>query len=174
MTLLLKQLFQLVKLLNSETGTHQIAWGVAFGFVLGMTPSFSLQTIVVFLILLLFRVQMGAAFVAAFFFKFVAYLLDPVFNRVGSAVLEMDSLKPLFTQLYNMPIVPWTRFYNSIVMGSGVLSFILTPIVFFFSLWFIKKYRVHIYERFKQSKFFKSLKATAIYQWYMKYDEYYG
>lgn len=174
MTLLLKQFFQLLKLLNSETGTHQIAWGVALGFVLGMTPSFSLQTILVFLILLLFRVQMGAAFLAAFFFKFVAYLLDPFFHKVGSAVLEVESLKPLFTQLYNMPIVPWTRFYNSIVMGSGILSFILTPIVFVLSLWFIKKYRQYIYERFKQSKFFKSLKATSLYQWYTKYNEYYG
>ena len=122
MTLLLKQFFQLFKLLNSETGTNQIAWGIAFGFVLGMTPAFSLQTILVFLILLFFRVQMGAAFLAAFFFKFMAYLLDPVFHMVGEAVLSSEGLKPTFTALYNMPVVPWTRFYNTIVMGSGVLS----------------------------------------------------
>ena len=142
MTYLLKQIFQLVKLLNSETGTNQIAWGVAFGFVLGMTPAFSLQTILVFLILLFFRVQIGAAFVAAFFFKFIAYLLDPAFHSVGSAVLSMESLKPLFTSLYNMPVVPWTRFYNTIVMGSGVFSLALTPVVFFMTLVLVKKYRL--------------------------------
>ena len=60
MTLLLKQIFQLLKLLNSEKGTTQIAWGVALGFVLGMTPAFSLQTILVLLLLLFFRVQIGA------------------------------------------------------------------------------------------------------------------
>lgn len=174
MTYLLKQIFQLVKLLNSETGTNQIAWGIAFGFVLGMTPAFSLQTILVFLILLFFRVQMGAAFVAAFFFKFVAYLLDPAFHAVGSAVLSNEGLKPLFTTLYNMPIVPWTRFYNSIVMGSGVLSLLLTPVVFFASLVLVKKYRKHVYDRFKQSKFFKAVKATGFYKWYVKYEEFYG
>lgn len=174
MTYLLKQLFQLVKLLNSETGTNQIAWGIAFGFVLGMTPAFSLQTVLVFIILLFFRVQMGAAFIAAFFFKFAAYLFDPVFHSVGSAVLEMDGLKPLFTTLYNMPIVPWTRFYNSIVMGSGVVSLLLTPVVFFASLYLVKKYRKNVYEKFKQSKFFKAVKATGFYKWYMKYDEFYG
>lgn len=174
MTLLLKQIFQLLKLLNSETGTYQIAAGISFGFVLGMTPAFSLQTVLVFLILLFFRVQIGAAFLAAFFFKFVAYLLDPVFHSVGAAVLGTESLKPLFTSLYNMPVVPWTRFYNTIVMGSGVLSFALTPVVFFLSLYLVGKYRKNVYEKFKQTKFFKALKATSIYKWYMKYDEYYG
>ena len=174
MTLLFKQLFGLFKLLNSEKGTNQIAWGIAFGFVLGMTPAFSLQTILVILILLFFRVQIGAAMLAAFFFKFAAYLLDPVFHSVGASVLGTESLKPLFTSLYNMPVVPWTRFYNTIVMGSGVLSLFLAPFVFFASLYLVKKYRVTVYEKFKQSKIFKAIKATGLYKWYSKYEEYYG
>lgn len=174
MTLLFKQLFQFFKLLNSETGSNQIAWGIAFGFVLGMTPAFSLQTILVMVILLLFRVQFGAAFVAAFFFKFIAYLFDPVFHSVGASVLSQESLKPLFTSLYNMPIIPWTRFYNTIVMGSGIVSLVLTPFVFMASLYFIKKYRQTVYERFRQSKFFTAMKATSFYKWYSKYEEYYG
>ena len=174
MTLLFKQLFGLFKLLNSEKGTHQIAWGIAFGFVLGMTPAFSLQTILVILILLFFRVQIGAAMISAFFFKFVAYLLDPLFHSIGASILGIESLKPLFTTLYNMPIIPWTRFYNTIVMGSGVLSLALTPIIFFLSLRLVKKYRESVYEKFKQSKIFKAFKATGFYKWYIKYEEYYG
>ena len=174
MTYLLKQLFQFFKLLNSEKGSHQIAWGIAFGFVLGMTPAFSLQTILVILILLFFRIQIGAAMIAAFFFKFAAYLLDPVFHSVGEMVLSNQSLKPLFTNLYNMPVVPWTRFYNTIVMGSGVTSLILAPVVFFLSLYLVKSYRKQVYEKFKQTKFFKAFKATGFYKWYVKYDEFYG
>lgn len=174
MTLLLKQFFQLFKLLNSEKGTNQIAWGIAFGFVLGMTPAFSLQTILVILILLFFRVQIGAAMVSAFFFKFLAFAFDPIFHLVGQAVLSNEGLKPMFTALYNMPVVPWTRFYNTIVMGSGVLSLILAPGVFFLSLHLVKKYREKVYEKFKQTKFFKAFKATGFYKWYMKYDEFYG
>ena len=41
MTLILKQMFSLLKLLNSETGTNQIAAGVALGFIMGMAPAFS-------------------------------------------------------------------------------------------------------------------------------------
>ncbi len=174
MAYLLKQIFQLIKLLNSEKGTNQIALGIALGFVLGMTPVFSLQTVLVFLFLLFFRIQLGAAFVAAFFFKFMAFLLDPVFHSVGHAVLSIDGLQGIYTQLYNMPVVPWTRFYNTIVMGSGVLSLALTPVIFFASLWFVKKYRKNVYERLKETKFFKAVKATGFYKWYIKYDEFYG
>ena len=174
MTLLLKQIFQLLKMLNSETGSHQIAWGVAVGFILGMTPSFSLQTVLVILILLFFRIQIGAALLAAFFFKFIAFALDPAFHSIGSMVLELPSLQSTYIELYNMPVVPWTRFYNSIVMGSGIMSILLTPAIFVASLYAIKKYRKNVYDRFKETRFFKAVKATAFYKWYVKYEEYYG
>lgn len=174
MGILLKQLFQLVKLLNSETGTNQIAAGFAVGFILGMTPAFSLQTILVFVVLIFFRIQMGAAFLTAFFFKFVAYILDPIFDRVGGAILEMPSLRGIFTTLYNLPIVPYTRFNNSIVMGSGVVTILLAPLVFFFAKKMIIKYRRSVVDRFKQTKAWKAMQATQLYKWYYKYDELYG
>src|SRR6185437_11476557 len=116
MALILKQVFAFLKLLNSETGHNSLAAGIAAGFILGMSPMLSLQALLVFLVIFIFRVQMGAAFIAAFFFAFVAWIFDPVFNSIGSAVLEMDSLHDLFTAMYNMPLVPLTRFNNSIVM----------------------------------------------------------
>ena len=170
MTLLLKQLFGFFKLLHSENGNNQIAWGVALGFVLGMTPALSLQSFIVFLFLFFFRIQIGAAFIAAFFFKFVAYLLDPIFDYVGSTVLNLAMLQELFTSMYNMPIVPFTRFNNTIVMGSGIVSIILTPFVFMLSKSLISKYRTLVVERFKETKFFKVWTKTALYQWYYKYD----
>lgn len=174
MGLLLKQLFQFLKLLNSDTGTLQIAAGIAAGFVLGMTPAFSLQTVLIFVCIFFFRIQIGAAFVAAFFFKFIAFLLDPAFDAVGFWVLNLPSLQSLFTSLYNMPIVPFTRFNNTIVMGSGVISILLSPVVFFVSLFVVKQYRVQIYEKFKTTKFSKLIQATSLYKWYYKYNEFYG
>jgi len=174
MTVLLKQIFELIKLLHSENETTPIAWGISLGFILGMTPAFSLQSVLVFFILFIFRVQIGAAFLSAFFFKFVAYFLDPVFNSVGSAVLEMDSLEPLFTTLYNMPIVPWTRFYNSIVMGSGIVSILLIPVVFYSSKIAVSKYRTTVVARVQETKVWKYFKATTFYKWYVSYDNLYG
>ena len=172
MGLILKQLFAFIKLLNSDTGNISIAAGMTCGFILGMTPVLSLQSLLVFLILFFFRIQIGAALVSAFFFKFGAFLLDPVFHYVGSRVLEMDSLAGVFTQLYNMPIIPYTRFNNSIVMGSAVITFALSPLVFILSQYFIVKYRELVVARFKETKVWKAVEATKFYQWYYKYDQY--
>ena len=174
MGLLLKQLFQFIKLLNSDTGTNQIEAGIAAGFILGMTPALSLQTLLVFLCIFFFRIQIGAAFVAAFFFKFIAFILDPVFDSLGFWVLNHPALQSTFTTLYNMPIVPFTRFNNTIVMGSGVLSILLSPFIYLAALYVVRQYRVQIVARYKQTKFWKAIQATGLYKWYYKYDEFYG
>jgi uncharacterized protein (TIGR03546 family) len=174
MTLILKQLFGFIKLLNSDTGTNQIAAGIACGFILGMTPSLSLHSLLLFICMLIFRVQIGAAFLAAFFFKFVAYLLDPVFHQVGSMVLEMESLRAIFITLYNMPIIPFTRFNNTLVMGSGVVSIMLFPVVFILGRMLVVKYRKAVVDRFKETKIWKWIQATSLYKWYYKYDQLYG
>ncbi len=174
MTLILKQFFAFFKLLNSDTGTNQLASGLALGLILGFAPAFSLQTVLVIFILLFFRVQIGAAFISAFFFKFVAYLIDPVSHSLGQIVLESEALRPLFVQMYNMPIIPFTRFNNTITMGSAVISIILAIPGFFIFKSLIIKYRETVVARFKETKFFKALQATAFYKWYVKYDELYG
>jgi uncharacterized protein (TIGR03546 family) len=174
MTLILKQIFAFLKLLNSETGHNSLAAGIAAGFILGMSPMLSLQTMFVFLVIFIFRVQMGAAFLAAFFFAFMAYLFDPVFDAVGSKILEMDSLQGLFTAMYNMPLVPLTRFNNSIVMGAGVTAIVLSPVVYFLSLYLILKYRETVVARFKQTKFWKAMQATTLFKWYYSYDKLFG
>lgn len=172
MGLILKQLFAFIKLLNSDTGNISLAAGMTCGFILGMTPVLSLHSLLIFLILFFFRIQIGAALITAFFFKFVAFLLDPAFHFVGSKVLEMESLQGVFTSLYNMPIIPYTRFNNSIVMGSGVITFALSPFVFIASQIFINKYREVVVARFKETKIWKAVEATKFYQWYYKYDQY--
>lgn len=174
MTFLLKQIFSFLKLLNSDTGTNQIASGIVCGLILGFAPALSLQTLLVIALLFFFRIQIGAATIFAFFFSLVAWMLDPVSHEIGTAVLEMESLKPLFTEMYNMPIIPLTRFYNSIVMGSAVLSILLSPLVFFASRILIQKYRELILARLQQTKLWKLVKATAFYKFYAKYDELYG
>lgn len=174
MTLLLKQLFGFLKLLNSETGHNQIATGIAAGFILGMTPALSLQSFLVFICIFFFRIQMGAAFIAAFFFAFAGWLLDPVFHAAGIYILEMPALADLFTTMYNVPLLPLTRFNNTIVMGSGVVALALSPVVFFVSRALVLKYRVTVVERIKQTKFWKALQATSFYKWYYTYDNLYG
>jgi uncharacterized protein (TIGR03546 family) len=173
MTFLLKQIFGFLKLLNSETGHNQLAAGIACGFILGMSPMLSLQAFLVFLVIFFFRVQMGAAFLAAFFFAFLRWCLDPIFDNIGQAALENEGLHGLWTAMYNMPLVPLTRFNNSIVLGAGIVTILASPFVYFISKALIIKYRQTVVERFKQSKFWKAVKATSLYSWYYTYDKFF-
>jgi uncharacterized protein (TIGR03546 family) len=174
MTLLLKQLFNLFKLLNSDKGENQLAAGVACGLILGFAPGFSLQTVLIIVVLFFARIQIGAALSCGFFFSIIAWVLDPVFDQVGQVALEMESFKGLYTTMYNLPIVPFTKFYNSVAMGALIISVIAFPIVFFISKMMIVKYRNTVIKKFEQTKFFKALKATSFYKWYVKYEELYG
>lgn len=174
MTLLLKQLFAFFRLLNSETGTNQLASGLALGLVLGFSPFLSLQTLLVLVLVLFFRIQLGAAFLSAFFFKLVAHFIDPISDQLGRTVLESEGLRPLFVSLYNMPIVPLTRFNNSIVMGSGMLGFILAVPGFFLFRLLITKYRKNVVDKFKSTKLWKAWSATSFYKLYIQYLSLYG
>ena len=173
MTLILKQIFAFLKLLNSDTGHNQLASGLACGIILGFAPFLSLQTLLVLALVFVFRIQLGAAFLAAFFFKFVAFALDPLADRIGRNVLETEGLRPLFVQMYNMPLVPLTRFNNSIVMGSMVMSAVLAIPAFFVFRSMILKYRVAVVDRFRQTKLWKAFAATKIYNWYTTYEKLY-
>jgi uncharacterized protein (TIGR03546 family) len=174
MSFILQQIFGFFKLLNSETGHNQIASGIALGLVLGLSPALSLQSAIVFLLIFLFRVQLGAALLSSFFFKFAGYALDPLVDPFGQWILEQPGLRPLYIQLYNMPLIPLTRFNNSVVMGSGVLALLLSPFVFVASQKIILKYRVHIVNQFKDSKIWKAFAATSFYKWYNTYQSLYG
>ena len=174
MTLLIKQLINLIRLLHSDTGQSQIAAGLAFGVFLGFAPFLSLQTVLVLFVVFLFRVQLGAAFLSAFFFKFVAFLLDPVADPIGRSLLENQSLRPLWTSMYNVPLLPMTRFNDSIVLGSFALSILLCPILYFVFRMLVIKYQTTVVQKFEASKAWKLFKATKLFDWYAKYRNLYG
>ena len=174
MTILIKQIISFIQLLHSDSGQNQVAAGLSLGIFLGLAPFLSIQTAVVIMIVFLFRIQFGAAAVAAFFFKFVAFVLDPVADQIGRAILEHESLRPIWVKMYNVPFLPMTRFNNSIVMGSFAISIVACPILFFVFRALIFKYQAAIKDRFEQTAMWKAFKATKFHSWYQKYQNLYG
>jgi hypothetical protein len=59
-------------------------------------------------------------------------------------------------------------------MGSAVITIPLSPVVFFVALALIVKYRATVVARFKETKFWKAVKATSFYNWYYSYDKLFG
>lgn len=174
MTILIKQLISLIRLLHSDTGQNQIATGLAFGVFLGFAPFLSLQTLLVLFVVFIFRVQLGAAFLSAFFFKFIAFLMDPFADILGRWALENHDFRGLWVEMYNMPFLPMTRFNNSIVMGSFLISLFLCPILFVLFRKLVLKYRTTVVQKIESTKAWKAFKATKFFGWYEKYNDLYG
>jgi hypothetical protein len=59
-------------------------------------------------------------------------------------------------------------------MGSGVAAFALAIPMFFLVRWLVAQYRDKIMARFENTKFWKAMKATGFYKWYVKYEEFRG
>jgi uncharacterized protein (TIGR03546 family) len=167
----LNQLFKLIKILNSEKGAVALASGFALGMVLGFVPFNALIVVGLFFIFCLFRINGGAMFLSWAVFKIIVFPLDPLFDRFGYWLLTgVPQLRPLWIQLYNTPIVPWTKFNNTIVAGSLVAGLLLfVPAIFLFKK-LIEKYRESVVRRITQSKWMQLWKTTSVYKLYSAYE----
>jgi len=121
----LKILKKIITLFQSDISPDQIAWGFSLGAILGLVPGVFMKMIL-FIVIMIFRVNLSSAFLAAALFGIIGLALDPVLDKIGYVVLvNFDFLNSIYTWLYNLPVVPFTKFNNTIVMGSLITGIAL-------------------------------------------------
>src|SRR5262249_51290937 len=116
--LFLKLIQAMFKALNSEGTPGQVAAGMAFGAALGLTPIASLHNLLIVLLVLVLDVSLAGFSLGWTLFIPIGFLLDPLFDGIGNALLGSAALTPLWTRMANTPVVPFTGFNNSVVLGS--------------------------------------------------------
>ena len=142
MMIFLKLFGKLLRILRDGPSPGQIAGGIVLGMCLGMMPSINFYSVLVLLVILLLNVNISAAIFGWMVFKLFAFLLDPVFHSIGYALLrDAVMLNGFWTFLFNLPITPLTRFNNTVVLGSFVISLTLVIPLFFFSKMGVLQYR---------------------------------
>jgi uncharacterized protein (TIGR03546 family) len=142
MLLIAKFLAKIFTILNSEISPRQIAAGFAYGVILGLVPASGLMPLVLLLIGLIINFNLAALFLAAAIFKLLSFAVDPAANHVGFyALTKISGLVPFWTKLYNMPVVPYTKFNNTIVMGSLIVGILLFIPMYFLAKSFVVNYR---------------------------------
>jgi uncharacterized protein (TIGR03546 family) len=166
MLTLVKLLQSLVKALHSEGTPGQLAAGIALGSILGLTPLLSLHNAIVFALIVLLNVSFPGAMLGWALFVAIGFLLDPLFDWIGHTFLFTPSLTPLFTSLYNMPVVPLTNFNNTVTLGSQVFSVLFFLPLFLATRWAVTRYRATIGERVRQSKWYRAVTASKLYNMY--------
>ena len=138
-------LYWTVRTLQSLGRDHsnlQIAWGVSLGMLLGLIPFATLHWLLVFCLVLATRVNLIAAFFSASLFSIVYFLAHSSLESLGFwALTSQPILTPLWTRAYHAPILPFTAFNHSDVMGGTLLGIFFFIPVFGFSMTLAKKYR---------------------------------
>ena len=166
----LKLLQSLVKELHSDGTPMQIALGAALGAALGLTPIANVHNALIIALLLVLNVSFGAGMLAWGLFVPIGFLLDPLFDRIGHRLLlETPALTPLWTSWFNAPLMPYTNFNNSVVLGSVVGWVVLfvpvTALVYFL----IVRYRATYGDRVRRSRFYRAVTASQaynVYRWF--------
>jgi len=163
---LIKLIQSLFGALHSEGTPGQLAAGIVLGSLLGLTPLFNLHNAVVFALLVLLNVSFAGGLLGWALFVPIGFLLDPLFDWIGHSLLLAPTLRGLWTSLYNTPIIPLTNFNNTVVLGSLVFALLLAVPLFFVLRWAVARYRVTVGERVRQSKFYRALTASKVYNVY--------
>lgn len=166
MFLILKYIAKLLKALSSEASPNQLAGGFILGMIIGLTPVMSVHNLVILVLIIILKVNIGMAILAFLIFSGIAYLADPLFHSFGIWILENDGLQDTWTSMYNNELWAITKFYNTVVIGSFTSALVLCVPMFPLTKVGVVQYRKHIHEKVMKTKFAKALKGTKLYSVY--------
>lgn len=170
MLAILKFLQSLLKTLHSEGTPGQIAGGIALGAALGLTPLMNLHNAVVIVLLCIFNVSFGAGLLGMAVFAPAGFLFDPLFDRIGHWILtDVTSLRPFFAWIDAQPVLAFTNFTNTVVLGSVVSWLVLFVPIFIASRIAVIRYRDTFGDWFMRTRIYHALGATRVldvYNWF--------
>jgi uncharacterized protein (TIGR03546 family) len=152
---MVKTIAKLILALNGNVQKSQIAAGFAWGLLLGLVPTGNFFWIILFVISFFFKHNHASKVLVMALIKLFMPLISSLTDALGWEILHIEALQPLFTTLYNMPFVPFTRFNNTLVAGGLAGGIVLWLPVFFLILALVPLYRNTIAPGIRNAKVIK-------------------
>jgi len=164
----------LIHAFNADTSPNQTAGAFALGATIGLIPKSNLSALIMFLITWVFRVNLGVAMLSIGVFSLLGYATDPWTEQFGYWLLTgVPALQGLWTTLYNLPVVPYFSFNNTLVMGNLATGLLLAVPLFIGMRTAIVLYHQRYRQRLMESRLMNLIKASDTYQkWEAKYKKY--
>jgi uncharacterized protein (TIGR03546 family) len=159
---MIKAIGKLIVALNSNAKKSQIAAGFAWGMLLGLVPAGNFFWIVLFLVSFFFDHNHGSKIFAMMLVKLCSPFLAPLVDILGWQVLHIEALQPLFTTMFNMPFVPFTKFNNTLVAGGIVGGAILWFPAFLLFMALIPVYRNTLAPKIRNSKLVQAIGKSPL------------
>jgi len=154
---MIKALARVIAALNGNVKRTHLAAGFAWGTLLGLIPVGNIFWIVLLFISFFFKNNHWTKILFMTVLIILSPMIAPLIDQLGWAVLHIEALRGLFTSWYNMPFVPWTKFYNTLVAGGLVSGIVLWLPVFGLFMVLISLYRTYVAAKIRNSKFIKAI-----------------
>lgn len=148
---------KLIAALNGNVKKCQLAAGFAWGLLLALIPAGNFFWIALLLLSFFFRHNHASKLLSMALLKLLAPLSAPLVDLLGWELLHIPALRPLFTAMYNMPFVPFTRFNNTLVAGGLAGGIVLWLPVFGLCMVLIPLYRNRIAPKIRNAKIFRAM-----------------
>jgi uncharacterized protein (TIGR03546 family) len=166
----LNYLQKLVKALHDNTSPSELAGGFVIGAMIGLLPKFNLTALALWCVLILLRVNIGFGLLATVLFSIVGSITDPLVEKLGFFLLtDVPALTGLWTLLYNTPIIPFSAFNDTLVMGNFVFGLLLAGPLFLLVRKGIVSYRVAFKEKIMKWRVVQALTATKVFDLYLRW-----
>ena len=157
-----KWIATLIVAINANNRAGEVAAGVSFALLLALIPSGNLLWFCLFLVTFLLKIHLGAELLFLALFKLLAPLTDGLLHSLGLLVLGQPFLADLFTGAYNLPLLPLSRFNNTVVMGGLIAGIVLWVPVFLLFRWLVILYRRGLRDRIAGSRLVKALRRVPL------------
>ncbi|MCR5046523.1 MAG: TIGR03546 family protein [Treponema sp.] len=152
----------LFKALNANQNPAEIAHALALGVMLGFMPKNNALWYLILVFFFFVRINKPTYLLTLLVVSYFSWMLDPLFSSIGYTVLTYKPLEGIFGFLVDVPFVGFTKFNNTIVMGSFLFSLALYIPVFFFGVFFVKIWRTKIAPGFIKSPLYKAVQNLPV------------
>lgn len=163
LSFLLRPVRFLFRALIDQDSPKQLAWGFALGAMIGLIPKGNLLAIGLMTAVCACRVNLASVGLGAFVFSWIGVLTDPLTHRWGLHLLQQESLHSTWVYLYDLPVVPWTRFNNTVVLGSFLLGLMVVLPLFLVTYPVAKRWQPPLADRLRKYRLIKWLLGGADY-----------
>lgn len=154
---MIKAIARLIVALNANTRPGEIGAGAAFGLMLALVPGGNLLWTALFIVTFFLKLNTAVQLLLMALFRLVVPIADPALDALGHAVLTLPGLAPLFTALLNAPVLPLTRFNDTVVMGGLLAGLLLWVPAFFAFVALVRLYRRSLRERIANSRLVRAI-----------------
>jgi uncharacterized protein (TIGR03546 family) len=159
---MIKGIAQFVAALNGNLKRSQIAAGFSWGVLFGLIPAGNFFWILFFIISFFFRHHHGSKILVMAIIKALFFAIYPLTDMLGWELLHLEALQEIFTTLFNMPFVPFTKFNNTLVAGGVAAGLVLWIPVYFLVRALIPAYRQKVAPRIRNSKIVQNITAAPL------------